>query len=270
VPAPLVSRWLSWTLAQARAGALGTAVVEVANEGAVAWRSGHLEGVQLSYHWLDELGNPIVWDGLRTPLPREVAPGERLRAELAVRAPIPPGRYRLALDLVDERRAWFAELGNEAPELETEVLPRIERRLAARGGDREALAAQEEPLVPEAEAEAVAHLAPGAAPAPDWSRRVLDAHQDGYAVVGGSIEVEAGFPQRRPRALAPYAPGSGRLPSFPHPLVCPSHVRGLTPVMSEPVEGLPAARAPADEPWLYDGRIVVRVTTPRRSGRRRT
>lgn len=259
MPAPLVAHWLGYSLAPARAGALATATVEVENAGAVAWRSGHEEGVHLSYHWLDELGNPIVWDGLRTPLPCEVAPGERARAELRVRAPIPPGRYRLALDLVDERRAWFAELGNETPELEAEVLPRIERRLAARGGDPEALAAQEEPLVPEGDAEAIALLGEGCAPGPDWSRRVLDAHQEGYAVVGGSIELETGLLRRRPRALEPYAPGRGRIPGFPHPLVCPSHVRGLSPDMSEPVEGLPAARPPAGEPWLYDAGIVLNV-----------
>jgi hypothetical protein len=160
------------------------------------------------------------------------------------------------------------------PELEAEVLPRIERRLAARGGDPAALAAQEEPLVAEADAEAVAHLAVEVAPAPDWSRRVLDAHQEGYALVGGAIEVETRLLRRRPRALDAYAPGAGRAPSFPHPLVCPSHVQGLTPDWSEPVEGLPAARAPADEPWLYDGRIVVgvaseRLRARRRSGRRR-
>jgi hypothetical protein len=88
---------------------------------------------------------------------------------------------------------------------------------------------------------------------------VLDAHQEGYAVVGGSVEVETGFLRRRPRALDSYAPGPGRVPTFPHPLVCPSHVRSFTPDWSDPVEGLPAARAPADEPWLYDGRIVVRI-----------
>ena len=44
-----------------------------------------------SYHWLDERGNPIVWDGLRTPLPHAVAPGERVTLALALRGPIPPG-----------------------------------------------------------------------------------------------------------------------------------------------------------------------------------
>ena len=79
-----------------------------------------------SYHWLDPLGNPIYWDGIRTPLPRPVAPEERITLRVDVRAPIPPGRYRFALDLVAEHRAWFAELGQGGPEDELEVRPRVE------------------------------------------------------------------------------------------------------------------------------------------------
>jgi hypothetical protein len=258
VPAPLVALWHRVAPGEARAGALGIASVEVENAGAVTWRSGHLEGVQLSYHWLDERGNAIVWDGLRTPLPHAVAPGERVRAELAVRAPIPPGRYRLAFDLVDERRAWFGELGNETPERAHDVVPRIARRLAARGGDPAALAAQEEPLVAEDEAEAVAHLGPGVAPAPDWSRRVLDAHQAGWAAVGGAIDAPPRF-GRRPRELAAWRPGGGRVPGFPHPLLCPSLVLGVEGAWVDDVAGLPALRPPPGEPALYDAAIVVRV-----------
>jgi hypothetical protein len=259
VPAPLVARWLDCAPGEARAGALGTATVEVENAGAVTWRSGHLEGVQASYHWLDELGNAIVWDGLRTPLPAPVGPGERVRVELAVRAPIPPGRYRLAFDLVDERRAWFGDLGNETAALEQEVLPRIERRLAVRGGDPAALAAQEEPLVPEDEAEAVARLGPGCAPAPDWSRRVLDAHQEGYAAVGGAIDAAAGFLRRSPRELEPWRPGGGRIPGFAQPLLCASLVRGAEGEWSDGPLGLPALRPPRDEPALHDASLVVRL-----------
>ena len=49
------------------AGALSATVhdVELENAGAVAWRSEGRDSA-LSYHWLDELGNPIVWDGLRS------------------------------------------------------------------------------------------------------------------------------------------------------------------------------------------------------------
>jgi hypothetical protein len=215
--------------------------------------------VRAASHWLDERGNPIVWDGPRTMLPRDLGPGDRAELRLDLRGPIPPGRYRLAIDLVDEHRLWFAEAGSDTLEHEVDVLPRIERRLAVRGGDAAALAAQEEALVGEDDAEAIAHLPPGAEPAPDWSRRVLDAHQEGYALVGAAVDWSGGLRRRRPRGLEPYAPGQGRIPSFAHPLVCFSHVRGLAPDTAEPVEGLAAARAPDDEPRLFDGRIVVRV-----------
>ena len=110
------------------------------------------------------------------------------------------------------------------------------------------------------EAEAVAVLSPGLAPGPDWSRRVLDAHQEGYALVGGAVDWQRGLLKRRPRALEAYALGQGRVPSFRRPLVAYSHVKGLAPEGSDPVEGLPAATAPDGEPWLFDGRIVVRAT----------
>lgn len=263
---PLVVRWHGSEVDPIRAGALHTATVEVENAGSATWRSRGDEGVQISYHWLDERGNAIVWDGIRTPLPHPVAPGERRTLELVLRGPLPPGRYRLAFDLVDERRAWFAELGNAPLETARDVAPRIGRRLAVHGGDPAALRTQEEPLVAESEAEAVAYLGEGVVPLPDWSRRVLDAHQEGYAVVAGSVEPIAGWLGRGPRALEPWAPGTGRRPGFPHPLLCPSVVSGVEPNWLGDVAGLPALRPPAGEPWLYDGRIGVRARP--RSGRR--
>ncbi len=263
---PLAARFHAWTLEPVRAGASATARLEVENAGTVVWRPG---SVQASYHWLDERGNPIVWDGVRTALPRPVAPGERVEVDVAVRGPLPPGRYRFALDLVAEHRAWFEELGSLPPGGEVEVAPRIGRRLAVEGADPGALGSQDELPAPLAEAEAVAYLAPGVVPEPDWIRRLLDAHQEGYAVVGGSVEATA--PRLRGRrfraALAPWRPGSGRVPAFPYPLVCPSVVVGVEPTWADDVEGLPSLRPPEDEPWLYDGRIAV--TARPRSGRRR-
>lgn len=262
---PLAVRWHRLDLGEVRAGTFASPQVELENAGTATWRTTADHGVQLSYHWLDERGNPIVWDGFRTPLERPVAPGERLRARLVVQGPIPPGGYRLAIDVVDEGRAWFAELGNTPLETKCDVGPRIPRALAARGGDPKALAAQEEPLVDEAEAAAVAFLGDGVAPAPDWSRRILDGHQEGYGVVGGSVEAEVGLFRRAPRELEPYAPGAGRNPAFAHPLVCPSAVKGVELEWSD-VAGLPAARALGYEPWIYDGRIRARLRSGRRPG----
>jgi hypothetical protein len=258
---PLAVRWLAVALPPFRAGTRATARVRLRNVGSAPWRSrGPEKGINASYHWLDPLGNAIDWDGIREPFPHPVAPGEEVELELTVLAPRAPGRYRLALDLVEEFRWWFAEVGSHALSLDAEVLPRIEaRRLAVvvHGGEDRAtaaaLAAQEEPLVGD-DAAAIAHLVPGAEPAPDWSRRVLDAHEQGFAAVGGAIE-------SRDRALRPWAPAGGRDPGFEHPLLLPSLLRGLEP---EEHLGLPAHR-PGEDAWLYDGRIRLRL----RRGRRR-
>ena len=210
VPAgPLAVRWLAYDLPAFRAGAEGEVEVVLQNAGTATWRARGDTGVKLSYHWLDDRGNAIVWDGPRVDFGGPVAPGDEVEVALRVRAPQPPGRYRLAFDLVEELRFWFAEVGSAPLELDAEVLPRIEeRRLAVvvRGGADEettaALAAQEEPLV-EADAVATAYLVAGAIPAPDWSRRILDAHAEGYVAVGGSIEAATARCVRgRPAAAA--------------------------------------------------------------------
>ncbi len=259
---PLAVRWLAYELETPRAGALGRARVRVENAGTATWRSGQGEGVHLSYHWLDPLGNPVHWDGLRARLPQPVGPGEEIELAFPLLAPRPPGSYRLAFDFVEENRFWFEELGLRPLEVETEVLPRIaERRLGVRvhgGADEEtaaAVAAQEEPVVND-EPAAVAHLVSGATPAPDWSQRLLDAHEEGWAAVGPGLEVA----KRRARDLDAWKPGGGRNPRFALPLLLPSLLTGLEPGEHE---GLPAYDGPDG---LFDGRIVVRLRP--QSGRR--
>jgi hypothetical protein len=226
------------------------------NAGSAEWRSRGKEGVQVAYHWLDPLGNPIVWDGLRTALPSAVTPGEQVELELPVVAPRPPGRYRLAFDLVEELRFWFAEVGSTPLDVPVEVAPRIaERRLAVvvhGGPDAEtaaALSAQDEPVVEE-DAVAVAHLVPGALPAADWSSLLLDAHAEGYAAVGGAVAVES---RRDRKRFAPWAPGGGRNPRFNEPLLFPSLLDGAEPA---PHDGLPSY---AGGDALFDGRAMVRL-----------
>jgi hypothetical protein len=232
---PLVARFVTVERAPVEAGALQYATAELVNAGTAAWRTrGAEDGLFLSYHWLDERGNPIVWDGLRTRLERTVEPGETLRQQLAIRAPIPPGRYRLAVDLVEEHRFWLAELGNAPFEEDVDVT----RRDAS--GAR-------------------AFLPDDAEPSGDWHARARELHEEGYGAVGGAVEA-----WRTPE-LAPYASGGGRHPRFPHPLVCPSLLPGLEP--NTEVAGLPAYQPDRDEPSMFDGRLVLRLRS--RSGRRR-
>ncbi|HSI98474.1 MAG TPA: hypothetical protein VK926_08930 [Gaiellaceae bacterium] len=259
---PLAVRWVAYELGEPRAGVTGRAQLRLENAGTAPWRSHGREGIQLSYHWLDPLGNPIVWDGVRTPFPDAVEPGRAIEIEASVVAPRPPGRYRLAFDLVEEHRFWLQEVGSAPLDLPVEVRPRIpERRLGVvvhGGSDPEtetALAAQEEPLVSE-DPLAVAHLVPGALPAPAWSRLLLDAHEEGYAAVGGAVEPLARSDRRR---LAAWAPGGGRNPRFDRPLLLPSLLNGLDP---DTHERLPAY---AGSDALFEGRAVVRLRP--RSGR---
>lgn len=254
-------------LAPQRAGRRTTATVVLENGGGATWRSRGEEGLQLSYHWLDPHGNAIHWDGLRAAFPRPVAPGESLALDVDIVAPRAPGRYVLRFDLVEEHRFWLAEVGVAPLDVEVDVAPRIaHRRLGvvvhggADGRTTAALAAQEEALVDE-DVVAVAHLVAGAEPEPDWSRRLLDAHEEGWEAVGPAVAPIGGPIERRraARRLRRWAPG-GRNPHFVAPLLLPSLLVGIEPTQHD---GLPAYEGDG----LFEGRAVVRL--PRRSGRPR-
>jgi hypothetical protein len=265
-PGPLAVRWLAYELGETRAGVASRVRLRLENGGSAAWRSRGKEGVQVAYHWLDPLGNPIVWDGIRTPFRRPVEPGEQVELDLEVVAPRPPGGYRLAFDLVEEHRFWFQELGSTPLDVPVDVRSRIaERRLrvvvlgAVDAATEAALSMQEEPLVAE-DAVAVAYLVAGAEPAPDWSRLLLNAHAEGWASVGGAVEVADGLVARgERRRFAAWAPGGGRNPRFVQPLLFPSLLEGREP---QTHEGLPAY---SSTDGLFEGRAVVRLR--RRSGR---
>jgi hypothetical protein len=275
---PFAVRWYGYELPEFRAGAPATVPVDLENAGSATWRSLPGAGVYLSYHWLDLRGNAIVWAGAFVTLPRPVEPGERLTVPVDLRAPIPPARYRLAIDLLDEGRAWFSELGNHRLEHDVDVGPRLARRalhvdiadgppeLVAQ--TRAALEALEEPV--STEGEVTAFLAAGCRPAPDWSRLLLDAHEEGFAAVAGSIEVErSGLLRGAPKELQPWKPGFGRSPGWELPLLCPSLILDALaePPWMEPVSGLPALDPESlVEPWLVDGRI--RLVVPPRALRR--
>jgi MoaA/NifB/PqqE/SkfB family radical SAM enzyme len=101
--------------------------IEVTNKSRVPWQA---EGsdvdsvVHLSYHWFEEKGDARIYDGLRSKLPHNVAPGETVRVPLTVIAPRRPGRLLLCVDLVMEHVSWFSSAGNRPLNLPMSVVAR--------------------------------------------------------------------------------------------------------------------------------------------------
>src|SRR2546423_11927995 len=87
---PLAVRWLAYELPAVRAGALAAPRVALENAGTATWIPAGPRRVCLAYHWLDELGNPIVWDGLWTALPHEVPAAGPAGTHPKPRGPHPP------------------------------------------------------------------------------------------------------------------------------------------------------------------------------------
>ena len=262
---PLAPRWLAWSLESPRAGTTATARISLENAGTATWRSHGIGGragvvpLARSARQPDRLGRPPNARS-RTPSP------PASRSSWSWRSPLPvhPVPYRLAFDLVEENRFWFAEVGGTPLELEIDVVPRIDARTLAvevhgtpDPATSAALAAQQEPLARVEHAAAVAHLVTGAIPPPEWSRLLLDAHVEGWAAVGTAL-IATG----RDRELEPWRGGGGRNPRFDRPLLLPSLLAGIEPTTHL---GLPAY---SGDDGLFDGRVAV--TLPRRSGRRPT
>jgi hypothetical protein len=65
--------------------------------------------VNLSYHWLGPKRQMIVFDGLRTPLPRDLDPGESVTLRATIQPPAKAGEYRLHVTMVQEAVAWFSD-----------------------------------------------------------------------------------------------------------------------------------------------------------------
>ena len=87
--------------------------IGIKNTSDVTWPSKpdykDLNAVHLSYHWLDRKGKVAVFDGLRTPLPSDLRPGESVKLNATIQAPDRPGSYTLEITLVQEGVDWFPD-----------------------------------------------------------------------------------------------------------------------------------------------------------------
>jgi SAM-dependent methyltransferase/glycosyltransferase involved in cell wall biosynthesis len=96
-------------------GASMKATLHVENAGDTLWLVGAAEragSCMLGARLTDESG-AVVWERHGTPpLPRALAPGERVRLQFEMPAPRAPGLYTLKLDLVAQHVCWFEERGS--------------------------------------------------------------------------------------------------------------------------------------------------------------
>lgn len=95
----------------------------VRNDGKTPWSSDGPVPVNLAYHWLDQDGGTVDFEGQRTALPEQIEPGMMVEIPMRVKAPRRPGRYVLVLDLVRENVAWFSSRGADTHRVEIEVAP---------------------------------------------------------------------------------------------------------------------------------------------------
>ena len=85
--------------------------VRLHNTGDRTWDASGPHPFALSYHLEDASGNPVTYDGLRTPLPVDVAPGTAVDLQAQILAPRSQGTYVVEWDGVQEAVTWFSWTG---------------------------------------------------------------------------------------------------------------------------------------------------------------
>jgi len=104
---------------EAAAGVPFTMRLRIANTGSVTWRArGRRFGGQVTcgLKICTPSGDILREDLGRTPLPRDVGPGDAIDLEMTVPGALAPGRYRLRYDMVVEGVTWFEFQGSPCVE----------------------------------------------------------------------------------------------------------------------------------------------------------
>lgn len=99
--------------------------VQVKNMSGQTWQNydyTDLFSLNFSYHWFDEGGNVVIYDGIRTPMPHLMKPNAEVELYPKVQAPHQPGSYAIEFDLVRESIAWFSQKGSKTVKMNVRVL----------------------------------------------------------------------------------------------------------------------------------------------------
>jgi lipopolysaccharide transport system permease protein len=93
--------------------------LRVENTSAEIWKPE--DGYAASYQVFDPETGTLVLEGARTPLARELAPGESVEVEVSLEFPPEPGRYRAYVSAMREHVCWFYERGARFTAVDAEV-----------------------------------------------------------------------------------------------------------------------------------------------------
>ncbi len=124
-----------------------TARIALTNTSRAAWSSRGTSAVKLSYHWLDAAGATVVWEGVRTSLPSDLAPGTTVAVDMQIVAPTRRGSFVLSIDLIREGVGWFSAYGVAPATIEVAIAPPYAASYTPLTGEVWMLAASPAPLV---------------------------------------------------------------------------------------------------------------------------
>jgi len=85
--------------------------VTLKNTGLATWSAAGTNPIHVAAHVFDATGQTVVWDGERTSLPGDVAPGQSVITTVVINAPAKAGPYSVKVDLVREGVAWLSSYG---------------------------------------------------------------------------------------------------------------------------------------------------------------
>jgi hypothetical protein len=85
-----------------------TVPITVTNNSNFLWQPAGANPVNLAYHWIDSAGRAAVWDGVRTKLGADLAPGASAVLQATLVYPSAAGTYTLRWDMVEEGVTWFS------------------------------------------------------------------------------------------------------------------------------------------------------------------
>jgi hypothetical protein len=93
---------------QAQPGEVVTVPLQVTNSGERVWTRDGSSYFALSYHLLNDAGETITYDGARSRLAADVAPGEKVLIQGLIVVPDKAGEYIVEWDMVQEAVTWFS------------------------------------------------------------------------------------------------------------------------------------------------------------------